>query len=142
MKAVLDTNVLVSGMINPTGAPGRLVDMIRAGTLQMVVDDRILAEYADVLRRPGMRAYFSAKDTEAILDFLYHDAEHALATICIAGLEDPDDAPFLEVALAAEVPLITGNARHFPVEKRSGCTVLSPGEFIGRSCTQKSPRSS
>ena len=135
MKVVMDTNVLVSGMINPAGAPGRLVDMIRAGTLQLVVDDRILAEYADVLRRPGMRPYFTTKDTEAILDFLYRDAEHALATICIAGLADPDDAPFLEVALAAKVPLITGNKRHFPVEKHSGCTVLSPGEFIARFCT-------
>lgn len=135
MKAVLDTNVLVSGMINPAGAPGRLVDMIRAGTLQMVVDDRILVEYADVLRRPGMRLYFSAKDTEAILDFLDHNAEHALATICIAGLADPDDAPFLEVALAAQVPLVTGNERHFPVEKRSGSTVLSPADFIARFCT-------
>jgi len=31
----LDTNVLVSGMINPVGAPGRLVDMVRAGALQL-----------------------------------------------------------------------------------------------------------
>jgi putative PIN family toxin of toxin-antitoxin system len=135
MKAVLDTNVLVSGMINPAGAPGRLVDMIRAGTLQMVVDDRILVEYADVLRRSGMRTYFSTKDTEAILDFFNYNAEQTLATICIAGLADPDDAPFLEVALAAQVPLITGNKRHFPLEKRSGCTVLSPGEFIACFCT-------
>lgn len=122
-------------MINSAGAPGRLMDMIRAGTLQMVVDDRILAQYTDVLRRPGMQRYFCAKDTDAILDFLHHNAKHTLATICIAGLADPDDAPLLEAALAAQVPLITGNKRHFPVEKRSGCAVLSPGEFIARFCT-------
>lgn len=135
MRAVLDTNVLVSGMINPAGAPGRLVDMIREGALRPVVDDRILQEYAEVLRRPGMRPYFSAKDTDAILDFLCHNADQTLATVSVAGLPDPDDAPFLEVALAAQVPLITGNERHFPSEKRAGCTVLSPGDFIARFCT-------
>jgi len=134
MKAVLDTHVLVSGMIHITGAPGRLVDMVRASALQMVVDDRIPAEYADVLRRPGLQAYFSAADAEAILDFLHHSSEHALATSYAAGLPDPDDAPFLEVALAAGVPLITGNKRHFPVEKRSGCAVLSASEFIDQFC--------
>lgn len=67
MKAVLDTNVLVSGMINPAGAPGKLVDLIRAGALQIVVDDRILVEYTDVIRRPEMRPYFTADDTDVPL---------------------------------------------------------------------------
>jgi len=135
MKAVLDTNVLVSGMINPAGAPGKLVDLIRAGTLQAVVDDRILAEYADVLQRPGMRPYFSAADAAAILNFLAYNAEQALAAVSIEGLPDPADAPFLEVALVADAPLITGNKRHFPAEKRHGCAVLNPAEFITCYCS-------
>lgn len=134
MKAVLDTNVLVSGMINPVGAPGRLVDMVRAGVLRLVVDDRILLEYADVIRRPMLRPYFSSADVEAILDFLQHGAEPALATVCVSGLPAPDDAPFLEVALASGVPLITGNTRHFPVNRRAGCTVLSAAEFVSQYC--------
>jgi predicted nucleic acid-binding protein len=100
------------------------------------VDDRILAEYADVLRRPEMRPYFSAADADSIIDLLDHNAEHALATVCIAGLPDTDDAPFLEVALAASVPLVTGNERHFPTERRSGCVVLNPADFIARWATR------
>ncbi|MBN1424107.1 putative toxin-antitoxin system toxin component, PIN family [Candidatus Fermentibacteria bacterium] len=134
MKAVLDTNVLVSGMINPVGAPGRLVDMVRAGVLRLVVDDRVPREYADVLRRPMLRSYFSLADAEAILDFLRHGAEPALATVCVSGLPDPDDAPFLEVALASGVPLITGNTRHFPLNRRAGCTVLTAAEFVAQYC--------
>ncbi len=134
MKAVLDTNVLVSGMINPAGPPGRLVDLIRAGALWPVVDDRVLNEYVDVLRRPGMRPYFSVSDAEAIAAFLAHNAEHALATISVNGLPDPDDAAFLEVALSAGAPLITGNKRHFPADLRSGCLVLTPAEFLARFC--------
>lgn len=139
MKAVLDTNVLVSGMINPAGAPGRLIDRLRAGALQAVVDDSILAEYAHVLRRPSLQVYFSSTDTELILDYLAHHAEHVLADVCVPDLPDPDDAPFLEAALAAGVPLITGNKKHFPKDKRRGCDVLSPAEFITRFCVGPPP---
>lgn len=130
MKAVLDTNVLVSGLIRAGGPPGRLVDWMRAGILQPVVDDRILEEYADVLRRPEMARYFFRPDTEAILDYLHCHAEHTVTTLQIDGLPDPDDAAFLEVAWAAGVPLVTGNKRHFPPGLRRGCPVMSPAEFL------------
>lgn len=134
MKAVLDTNVLVSGMINPAGAPGRIVDLVRAGSLQLVADDRVLAECAEVLSRPVLKACFTATDMEAILAFLYQGSEMVLPTILVAGLPDPDDAAFLEVALSAGVPLVTGNKRHFPADHRHGCLVLSPAEFLVRCC--------
>ena len=135
MKAVIDTNVLVSGMIRPAGPPGRLVDLLRAGTLQPVVDDRILDEYADVLCRPTMQTWFAAADAEAIVAFLVHHADPTLATISVRGLPDPDDAPFLEVALSAGVPLVTGNKRHFTRSLCGGCTILTPAGFLARFCS-------
>ena len=65
MRIVLDTNVLVSGMMRAGGPPGRIVDHLRSGELQIVLDDRILGEYADVLRRPELGPYFSNVDTAA-----------------------------------------------------------------------------
>ena len=47
---VLDTNVLVSGLINPHGHPGRLMDAVLGGHLELALDDRIYSEYAEVLR--------------------------------------------------------------------------------------------
>lgn len=66
-RIVLDTNVLVSGMINPNGPPGRIVDLIREGLVELVVDDRILAEYSQVLSRPKFNPYFHAGDVRDIL---------------------------------------------------------------------------
>ena len=43
---------------------------------------------------------------------------------------DPDDEPFLEVALSAGVPLVTGNLRDFPTSLRQGVHVLSPADFL------------
>jgi len=130
--AVLDTNVLVSGMINPSGPPGRLVDLLRAGALFPAVDDRILAEYADVLRRPELATWFRASDVEHVLDYLRGNSRRVLATLTLTTLPDPTDAPFLEVALAAEAPLVTGNARHFPPDCRHGAEVIAPADWLAR----------
>lgn len=129
-RIVLDTNVLVSGMINPHGAPGRIIDLVREGLVELVVDDRILAEYSDVLNRPKFNAYFHASDVRDILVFLNHNAHYVVSTTHVADIPDLDDAPFLEVALTASVPLVTGNAPHFPTHYRSRTSIHSPAEFI------------
>ena len=48
---VLDTNVLVSGLLSPFGPPGRLVDALLARRLRLAFDDRIELEYREVLAR-------------------------------------------------------------------------------------------
>ena len=44
-RVVLDTNVLVSGLLSATGPCGRLIDLVVEGLLQPCVDSRILGEY-------------------------------------------------------------------------------------------------
>lgn len=132
MRAVLDTNVLVSGLINPHGSPGRIVDLVRVGVLRVVVDDRILAEYRDVLAREAFLRYFSKQDREDILDYLDSSARHIAPRLVLPPLPDPGDTPFLEVAVSEGVPLVTGNAGHFPPERRRNCEVLSPAECLHR----------
>ena len=130
MIAVLDTNVLVSGLISPSGPPGRIVDLLRAGSLTPAVDERILAEYADVLHRPELAPYFVKSNIDHILEYLQGNSRQVLATTVINGLPDPGDAPFLEVALTAQVALVTGNLKHFPPRQRHGCEVLTPRQFL------------
>jgi len=129
---VLDTNVLVSGIINPHGPPGRIVDLLRTGELRLAVDDRILSEYADVLRRPRLAPYFAGQDIEHIIEYLYGNSERVIATIRFCGLPDENDAPFLEVAKTANLVLVTGNLKHYPAKKRNGVTVETPIEFMQR----------
>lgn len=127
---VLDTNVLVSGMINAFGAPGQIVDLIREGLVDIVVDDRILAEYVEVLNRPKFRTYFSVNDARDVLAFFERNSRYVVATVHVKDLPDPDDKPFLEVALSASVPLVTGNADDFPASRRRAAKVLSPVRFL------------
>ena len=132
MRLVLDTNVLVSGLLTAGNPPGRILDFLRAGKIQLQVDERIVAEYEGVLSRRKFRKCFSAFEKDLIMDFIRADSDWHVCTTIADGLPDPDDACFLEVALEARVPLVTGNGCHFPEESRGGAEVLSPREFLDR----------
>jgi putative PIN family toxin of toxin-antitoxin system len=130
MIVVLDTNVLVSGLMSPENPPGRIIDFLRAGDISLAIDDRIIAEYSAVLAREYFRKYFTVSEKDLILDFIAHDSIRVLCTQTVHGLPDPDDTCFLEVALAAKAPLITGNAKHFPLHLRQDAEVCTPAEFL------------
>jgi len=127
---VLDTNVIVSGLINPYGAPARLIDLVLSAALQVAFDDRILAEYTDVLSRPPFG--FSLADINALLDHIRMTGSPIV--VGITPLQDcphPGDLPFGEVAIAAKVDaLVTGNAGHFGFLATRGVRVVSPAKFI------------
>lgn len=130
MRVVLDTNVLVSGLLNPHGAPGRVLDLMLAGGLRPLYDDRLLHEYRDVLARE--RFGFEASDVDALLRHLRAVGELVSAPPLPVTLPDPDDRPFLEVAAAGGArALVTGNAADFePREGSHGVTVVSPDAFL------------
>ncbi len=132
MKIVLDTNVLISGMLNPSGPPGKIIDLLRSGALQLVVDDRILSEYTDVLRRRYFLRYFGESERERIIEYVPGNSYYTLSKVVVSGIPDQGDAPFLEIALSEGVPLITDNLKHYPETARMGCIVLSPNQFIER----------
>ena len=130
MKIVLDTNVLISGMLYPHGPPGRIVDFLRTDVLTLVVDDRILAEYADVIRRCYFLKYFSESDREDIIEYLSKNSHYSSSSVVVHNMPDTGDTPFLEMAITEDAPLITGNLKHYPKQLRKGSIVLSPGQFL------------
>ena len=129
MRVVLDTNVVVSGFLNPHGAPGTLVRLAASGELQLCYDSRILSEYREVLARPKF-----GLDPEALNDFLEQveaDGFPVDPAPLARRLPDPTDEPFLEAAVAGRaVCLVTGNLRHFPANRRCGVRVLSPAPAV------------
>jgi uncharacterized protein len=92
-------------------------------------DKRILDEYAEVLARP--RFGFDAQRVREVLMKLEADGEAIATNEQSLNLPDPDDEPFLQVALTASASfLVTGNLADYPPHKRKGCAVVSPAEFI------------
>ena len=129
MRVVVDTNVLVSGLLTPFGAPGVIVSFVVGGRLQLCYDARILAEYDDVLRRPSFG--FKEEDVAFLLAQVRAQGELVVPVPLSVRLPHADDEPFLEVAEAAMAEfLVTGNLRHFAVNGRKSTRVVSPREFL------------
>lgn len=131
MIIVLNTNVLVSGLLKPHSKPAMVLRLLATGALHVAYDERILAEYREVLRPPKFP--FSSEQIRALLDQIETEGVPVAALPLKFQLPDPDDAPFLEVALAARADcLITGNPRHYPARARRGIAVLDPATFLER----------
>jgi len=130
MRIVLDTNVLVSGLHNPNGAPGRIIDLILGARIQVLYDDRILAEYLDVLARP--RLAIEPSVAQSVVRYMRLSGEQVLALpLDKDTLPDPDDLPFAEVAITGEADmLVTGNMKHFSRLKERGVRIFSPVECL------------
>ncbi len=125
-RVVLDTNILVSAMLSPGGKPAQVTDLFRMGQLLACLDHRMLAEYEEVLCRGG---FVFGPDQPGVL---LHDIRQlglCLVTPASGGpLPDESDRPFLDVALAADAWLVTGNLKHFPGVPK----VIGPAELLAR----------
>jgi putative PIN family toxin of toxin-antitoxin system len=128
VRAVLDTNVVISGTLTPHGACGQILDLLVEGLFEVCADDRILDEYEEVLSRPELA--IRREDSAVIVGWLRSIVRRAAAVPLSVKLPDPDDLVFLEVASSAGAILVTGNLRHYPGRLRAGVTVLSPAEFL------------
>lgn len=128
MNVVIDTNIVVSALLSPFGNPARILDLVLRGDLTPVFDDRILAEYREVLNRP--RFGFRADHIDDLLAFFGASGFAVSPAPLTIDLPGTSDAPFLEVAQSAGAVLITGNVRHFPEGVREFVRVLSPADFL------------
>jgi putative PIN family toxin of toxin-antitoxin system len=129
MKIVLDTNALVAGLLSPFGPCGEIVRMVSSGELTLCFDALILAEYSEVMYRSKFGS--DKEKVAALLNHIEHRGHTVASSPLRHSLPDPDDEPFLKVALAEKaVCLVTGNASHFPAKLCQGRKILSPGGFL------------
>jgi putative PIN family toxin of toxin-antitoxin system len=140
MKIVLDTNVLVAGLLSPFGPCGEIVRMVSSGEVTLCFDALILTEYSEVLCRPKFG--FDKGKIATLLDHIEHRGHTVASSPLRHSLPDPDDEAFLKAAVAGKAKcLVTGNASHFPSKLRQGRKVLSPSGFLAFYRTQRKLKS-
>ena len=124
IRWVVDTNVVVTGLMNPHGLPARVLDAILDGRVKLVYDARILAEYRDVLHRPRLK--LKPEKISAFLTGL--QCQTMVTPIPLAAVDpDVDDTVFIEAALATgDKTIATGNLADYPAEILHDVRVLTP----------------
>ena len=131
MKVVVDTNVLVSGLLFG-GVPGQILTAWTTGAFVLVVSPGILDEYRRVGRelakgRPALNAALDALLALIAMHSTVVDASPLDAPVSA----DPDDEQFLEAALSGEASwIVSGDTHLLAVSGWSGITVLKPRAFV------------
>ena len=125
MKVVVDTNVIVSALMNVNGTPAKILSLILNGIIKVLYDNRIIFEYIDVLSRKEFG--FPGDIITDMIDFLKRDGEFINAECQKVKNLDESDKKFYEVYKFGEAQyLITGNKKHFPKED----TIILPIDFM------------
>jgi uncharacterized protein len=131
MLVVLDTNVIVSGLLKDTGNPKKIMDLVVGSQIRLAYDNRILGEYEDVLARPELQ--ISQPQANALITYIeltgyFVDEAKPFPA---EGVPDKHDLPFMEVFLTSGAQaLVTGNLRHFLPLAETGLPIISPAQFI------------
>ena len=136
MRFVVDTNLLVSGVIS-AGLPRRLVDAAKAGEFELCTSEVLLAELLDVLTR----GKFAARLAQAGLTpaGIVGDLRRMAVVVSPASVPrvvpaDPDDAHVLAAALAGAADLIaSGDKRDLlPLGSYRGIPIVTAREAVER----------
>jgi putative PIN family toxin of toxin-antitoxin system len=129
VSIVVDTNVLVSGLLRAGSPPAAVLDLVLARQVRIAFDERIFAEYADVLARPELE--FPLEQVHTVLDFLWREGARIRPQALGLRPPDPDDVMFIEVAVSTLASaLVSGNLRHYPLSQRRGVRVMTPREYV------------
>lgn len=133
MRAVIDANVLLSGLLW-RGAPHALIGHARAGTLVMVSSPVLLAELDEVIGRAKFDEILARSNTsrERSLAEMRQLAEVIVPPplpqpVC----RDPDDDHVLACALAAQADLIvSGDADLLDLREYRSIRIVAAAEAL------------
>jgi putative PIN family toxin of toxin-antitoxin system len=132
-RAVVDTNVLVSGIIAPHGAPRRILEAWHAGQFTLVTSEAIVVEVARVLRYPRIRDRYSLTedDVVTVVDSLRTDAEVVAGLYEVQRSVAPADDMFLACALEGLGEYIVSGDRHLlEIGSYHDVLVVTPRHFV------------
>lgn len=117
LKVVIDTNVLVSGLLKADTAPRRLLELCIDGKVRPLVGNALFSEYLDVLSRESLFSgcAVSEEEREIVLDaFLASCQWINIYFRWRPNLRDEADNHLVELAVAGNAShIVTGNGRDF-----------------------------
>jgi putative PIN family toxin of toxin-antitoxin system len=134
MRIVLDTNVLISGLISASDPSARAVDLWVEGAVQVVVSPPIVSEHFGVFLRPKFEATGTVGGRQEVLERLISLPNTLVIVpegrvICVG--EDPSDDRFLECAKAGRAGYIVSGDEHLlSLGVFEGIPIVNPGRFI------------
>jgi putative PIN family toxin of toxin-antitoxin system len=134
IKVVLDNNVFVSAVIKPDSNPGRILQLVENGGIELCVSPEILEELKATLAYPKLKK-IHRHDARWIAGFIRELCETARMTpgkmVIEVIVDDPSDNIYLACALEAQADFIISGDHHPTdlVEFRD-IRIVNPAAFL------------
>jgi putative PIN family toxin of toxin-antitoxin system len=132
LNVVIDTNVVISAAINPSGTPASIINAWRNGIFNWVTSGALLREldrafsYQRVLRRVHRNVQVTPFLNEIKAGCTVLDPEERLNIV-----SDTADNRVLEAAIASEAEyIVSGDAQLLALTKYEGVQIVTPAQFV------------
>lgn len=139
VKAVIDTNIWVSSLLNPSGFPARLRTYFEDGAFNVIISAPMLEELAEVLNRPKIKDKFKIEegDITKLLFLLEDRAEDVVISGVVSICRDKDDDLVIETAIKGQAEYLVTRDDDIKFDKKvssflsqHGVTVISLSKFL------------
>lgn len=135
LRAVLDANVIISALIQPKGASGRiLASLLERNSFELIVSPAILAEIRRSFRYPKVRKYIKSSDDDidlwvASLELIAQPVNGNLRIHAVAA--DPDDNKYIEAAVEGLAQFVVSGDKHLlTLKSYENIRIVTPRLFL------------
>ena len=115
VRVIFDCSLFVQAFLNPASAANRCLELVRRGQAQLFVSPATLTELKEVLSRPrilNLLPHIAPEQTDNFLgDVVAHATNLPAVTEKFRFERDPKDAPYLNLAIAADADYLVTRDR-------------------------------
>ena len=132
VRAVLDVNVLVSGVLSAKGASAEVLRASRDGEFELVISEKLLAELRRTLAYPKLRKRIPQEQAASFANWIRDHgslAEDPMSRPPV-GSRDPDDDYLLALAIYRSAYLVTGDQDLHVLNP--DLPILTPAQFAAK----------
>ena len=130
MRAVLDPNVVISGVLSSRGAPADVLRVLAAGEFELIASQALLDELERALAYPKLRRHIGEPDAAELVRWVAGSATVVVdpETDPPVHSRDPDDDYLIALASAHRAALVSGDKHLLALEGE--IPVFSPRAFL------------
>ena len=133
LRVVLDTNVIVSGFINPSGPSGAILKALKEKKFILLTSQPINEEILEVMNRPRILDKYGLGEQLFDVAFIIWEIAEVVTDLPTVRIsKDPDDNMFLSAAQGGLAHyLVTGDIKDLlHLSEHKGTRIVSPAEFL------------
>jgi putative PIN family toxin of toxin-antitoxin system len=131
MRLILDTNILLSALLSPLGAPGKLLTAWERKAFTLVACDALIEELRDVASRPFFRARLRASTSELLAAGIRDFSLFCRDLLFSHAAPDPKDSYLLALAESSQADfLVTGDKQLVALVNHKSTRIVTPAAMI------------